>query len=240
VRPDEIGTAEYVVDFATKAGCRIFDYKLEAQFRCAGSAGFVSWIENTLDIERTANVLWNSNDNFEFAIVDSPAYLDDVIRERVASRNSARVVAGFCWEWSGPRLNGTLVDDIKIGDFHRPWNAKPDAGHIARGIPRAALWAYDPRGVDQVGCVYTAQGFEFDYVGVIVGPDLVYRPGVGWVGQREHSFDTVVKRSKSDFVDLVKNTYRVLFSRAMKGCYVYFVDKPTEDFFRSRMESTTQ
>jgi hypothetical protein len=236
VRPDEIGTAEYVIDFATKTGCRVFDYKLEAQFRCAGSAGFVNWIENTLDVERTANVLWNSNDNFEFAIVDSPKRLDELIREKIAEGHAARLIAGFCWEWSGPRSDGTLVDNITIGDFRRPWNAKPDAGHVARGIPRAALWAYDPRGVDQVGCVYTAQGFEFDYVGVIVGADLVYRPEIGWVGQRENSFDTVVRRSKSDFVDLVKNTYRVLFSRAMKGCYVYFVDKETESFFRSRIE----
>ncbi len=236
VRPDEIGTAEYVIDFATKTGCRIFDYKLEAQFRCAGSAGFVNWIENTLGVERTANVLWNSNDNFEFAIVDSPKRLDELIREKIAEGHSARLIAGFCWEWSGPRSDGTLVEDITIDDFRRPWNAKPDAGHVARGIPRAALWAYDPRGVDQVGCVYTAQGFEFDYVGVIVGADLVYRPEIGWVGQRENSFDTVVRRSKSDFVDLVKNTYRVLFSRAMKGCYVYFVDKETENFFRSRIE----
>jgi hypothetical protein len=87
-----------------------------------------------------------------------------------------------------------------------------------------------------VGCIYTAQGFEFDYVGVIVGPDLVYRPGKGWLGQREHSYDTVVKRSKDDFVKLVANVYRVLLSRGMKGCYVYFMDKETENFFRSRME----
>ena len=236
VRPNEIGSAEYVIDYANKTGSRLFDYKLEAQFRCAGSAGFVNLIENTLEVERTANVLWNTNDKFEFGIVDSPQALDKIVRSKLEAGNSARLMAGFCWDWSKPLQDGSLVEDVVVGDFKRAWNAMPGAGRVKKGIPKASLWAYDARGVEQIGCVYTAQGFEFDYAGVIFGPDLVYRPGKGWVGQRENSFDTVVKRSKENFAELVKNTYRVLFSRAMKGCYVYFVDKETENFFRSRIE----
>ncbi len=236
VRPGEIGSATVITDSAKVQGVRLFDYKLEAQFRCAGSAGFVNWIENTLEIERTANVLWNVNDKFEFGIVDSPQALDKIVRSKLEAGNSARLMAGFCWDWSDPLQDGNLVDDVVVGDFKRPWNAKPGAGRVKRGIPKATLWAHDARGVEQVGCVYTAQGFEFDYAGVIFGPDLVYRPGKGWIGQHENSFDTVVKRSKENFLELVKNTYRVLFSRAMKGCYVYFVDKETENFFRSRIE----
>jgi phage repressor protein C with HTH and peptisase S24 domain len=235
VRPGEIGSAKVISEAAQAQGAKIFDYKLEAQFRCAGSASFVSWIENTLEIEHTANVLWDANDKFEFRIVASPEELDRAIRRKLAEKNTARLMAGFCWKWSNPMAGGTLVDDVGLGDFRRSWNAKPDSGRLAPGIPKASLWAYDSRGVDQIGCVYTAQGFEFDYTGVIVGPDLVYRHAKGWVGQREHSFDTVVKRSKESFLDLVKNTYRVLFSRAMKGCYVYFVDKETEAHFRNCM-----
>src|SRR5208283_2112399 len=84
---------------------------------------------------------------------------------------------------------------------------------------------------------YTAQGFEFDYAGIIFGPDLVYRHGKGWIGQPENSYDPGIRHAEDSFLELVKNTYRVLFSRAMKGCYVYFVDKETENFFRSRIES---
>jgi len=236
VRPDEIGTAEYVKCYANASGCDVFDYKLQAQFRCAGSAGFVNWIENTLDIEKTASILWNPDDEFDFCIVSSPGALDEIIRSKVGAGFTARIIAGFCWPWSDPLRDGNLVEDVVVDGLHRAWNAKPGAGHIKRGIPKASLWAYDPRGIDQIGCVYTAQGFEFDYVGVIFGPDLVYRPGVGWIGQREHSFDGVVKRSRGNFEALIKNTYRVLFSRAMKGCYVYFMDKATETFFRSRMD----
>ena len=236
VRPGEIGSATVIADAAKAVGAKLYDYKLEAQFRCAGSAGFVNWIENTFEIERTPNVLWDSKNKFEFQIVDSPQALDADVRKNLTVGNTARLMAGFCWEWSDPRKDGSLIDDVVVGDFRRPWNAKSGAGKLARGIPKESLWAYDPNGIDQVGCVYTAQGFEFDYAGVIIGTDLVYRHGKGWVGQRENSFDTVVKRSKDNFLELVKNTYRVLFSRAMKGCYVYFVDKETENFFRSRIE----
>ena len=237
VRPGEIGSASVITDAAKASSAKLYDYKLEAQFRCAGSAGFVNWIENTLEIQRTANVLWNTNDRFDFKIVASPEALDDAVRAKVNSKDSARLVAGFCWQWSDPLPDGSLVSDVQVGGFCRPWNAKSGAGRLKPTIPKESLWAYDARGIDQVGCVYTAQGFEFDYVGVIVGPDLVYRSGKGWVGQREHSFDTVVKRSKDNFSELVKNTYRVLFSRAMKGCYVYFTDKETENFVRSRLEA---
>lgn len=112
-----------------------------------------------------------------------------------------------------------------VGGFRRPWNAKPEARRLAKGIPRAPLWAYSPGGENQVGCIYTAQGFEFDYVGVIFGTDLVYRPGEGWKGDKRNSQDSIVKRAGERFVELVKNTYRVLLTREMKGCYVCFLDK---------------
>jgi hypothetical protein len=125
-----------------------------------------------------------------------------------------------------------------IGDYKKPWDAKPEARILAPGIPPASLWAYDPNGINQVGCIYTAQGFEFDYVGVIFGEDLVYDfDKQEWVGDQSKSSDSVVKRSKDKFIDLVKNTYRVLLSRGMKGCYAYFMNKDTERFFKSRIET---
>lgn len=125
---------------------------------------------------------------------------------------------------------------MQIGSFVRPWNAKSGSWRLASGIPKESLWAFDPNGIGQIGCIYTAQGFEFDYVGVIWGPDLFYNPdGEDWCGNKQASQDTVVKRSEQ-FVDLVKNTYRVLLSREMKGCYVYFMDKDTERFVRSRID----
>jgi DUF2075 family protein len=238
VRPGEIGSSDYIHAHAKQIGCTVFEYELEAQFRCAGSDGFVNWINNTLQIKRTANVLWNAGDQvFDFKICPSPQALETAIRKKVKQGLSARMTAGFCWKWSDPQPDGTLVEDVVIGDYARPWNAKSTAGHLAPGIPPESLWAYESGGMDQVGCIYTAQGFEFDYVGVIVGTDLVFDPGTAeWKGEPSASADPVVRRSRADFLRNVKNTYRVLLSRGMKGCYVCFLDKATESFFRSRME----
>jgi uncharacterized protein len=237
VRPDEIGSCDYIRTRAAAANCRLSEYELEAQFRCAGSDGFVNWINNTLGIERTANVLWEGDERFDFRIFDGPESLEAAIREKAAKGSSARVMAGFCWPWSLPRPDGTLIDDVQIGDYKRPWDAKPEARRLAKGIPKATHWAFDPNGINQVGCVYTAQGFEFDYAGVIFGVDLAYNfDQQTWEGHPENSSDRAVKRGKEGFLDLVKNTYRVLLSRGLKGCYVYFMDKDTERFFRSRME----
>jgi phage repressor protein C with HTH and peptisase S24 domain len=164
--------------------------------------------------------------------------LESAIKDKVSEGFTGRVTAGFCWDWSMPNEDGTLKDDVVIGDYKRPWDAKPEARVLAPGIPSASLWAYDPNGINQVGCIYTAQGFEFDYVGVIFGEDLVYDfDKQEWVGDTSSSSDSIVKRSKNKFVDLVKNTYRVLLSRGMKGCYVYFINKDTERFFKTRIET---
>jgi uncharacterized protein len=239
VRPGEIGSTGYIKTEAEKLQCGVCEFELEAQFRCAGSDAFVSWVNNTLGIQRTPHVMWNQADEFDFRIMPTPQALEDAIRERLEEKCTARLAAGFCWPWSNPRSNGTLVDDVVIGDYVRPWNAKSDSGSLAPGIPKESLWAYDSGGVNQIGCVYTAQGFEFDYVGVIFGPDLVYIPeAADWKGDKTKSFDTVVKRSGDRFTQMVKNTYRVLLTRGMKGCYVHFMDKNTENLFRSRLEHT--
>jgi phage repressor protein C with HTH and peptisase S24 domain len=152
------------------------------------------------------------------------------------------MTAGFCWEWSKKtNLDGTLKNDVVLGNYVRPWNARPEATRLAKGIPKATLWAHDPNGIEQVGCIYTAQGFEFDYVGVIFGNDLMFNfDDQEWHGIKDNSCDSVVRRSRDRFVDLTKNTYRVLLSRGMKGCYVYFMDKETEHFIRSRTENLSR
>ena len=239
VRPNEIGSAEYIQAHARTHNCTLHEYALDIQFRCGGSEDFVNWVNNTLGIRKTPNVLFSKENqhDFEFRIFNSPRELDEAIRRKADEGHLARMTAGFCWPWSDPTSEGKLIEDVVIGSFRRPWNAKPEAAKLARGIPKSHYWATDPNGINQVGCVYTAQGFDFDYVGVIFGADLIYDPSQGtWLGTVQNSYDSVVKRSGGKFADLVKNTYRVLMSRGLKGCYVHFVDKNTENFFRSRME----
>jgi uncharacterized protein len=240
VRPEEIGSAELIREAAKRFTDEVFEFELKAQFRCGGSDGYLNWVDDVLGIRETANRLLTKDEKMEFKMFGSPQELHkEIERKNSESPNSARMVAGFCWPWSDPNGDGTLVDDVVIGEYRRPWNAKADLGRLAPGIPRSNLWAYDPKGVEQIGCIYTIQGFEFDYVGVIFGRDLTWDDwSKAWVGDPSQSYDSVVKRDREQFLRNVKNTYRVLLTRGMKGCYVCFLDKGTEDYFRSRVEVT--
>lgn len=242
VRPNEIGSVEYIRQHAISHNCEIEEYELENQFRCNGSDGFINWVDNTLQVRRTANVLWNSNEsNFDFKIMRSPLEVENAIKGKIAEGYSARMTAGFCWEWSSQLdLNGILVNDVNIGDYKRPWNARDEMARLPNNVPKASYWAYDPQGINQIGCIYTVQGFEFDYIGVIFGNDMRYDfENNAWIGIPGNSYDTVVKNSRDKFIDLVKNTYRVLLTRGIKGCYVCFLDKDTERFVQSRIEKNS-
>jgi DUF2075 family protein len=240
VRPGEVGSSHLIKESAKRLGIEVIEHGLETQFRCGGSEAFVGWVESTLDLTQNPYLLWDPSEEFDFDIVDSPNELEQLVRAKGAEGFTARLSAGFCWRWSDPLEDGSLVRDVAIGDWAMPWNAKGDGGRLARGIPKSDYWASDPNGVEQVGCVYTAQGFEYDYAGVIFGRDLVWRPRKGWVGQPEYSHDAIVKRAAKDnpgrFTDLVKNTYRVLLTRALRGCYVFFEDEQTRDFVISRVD----
>jgi hypothetical protein len=239
VRPGEVGSTDLIRESAAKRGIEVRDFKLEAQFRSNGSDSFIQWVDNTLELNRTPQVLWSMDDEFDFRIVGNVRELERMVRLRAVEGSTARLVAGFCWPWSDPDDAGHLQPDVRVGEWSMPWNAKDGVGRLGPGIPKSDFWASDPGGIEQVGCVYTAQGFEFDYVGVIVGPDLVYRPmDGGWVGQPEQSHDRVVRRgvSSAAFTRYVKSTYRVLLTRGLRGCYVFFMDPPTRDFVLSRTE----
>jgi len=239
VRKGEMGSSKFIKEQSLSENCKVYEFELEAQFRCGGSDGYTNWIDNTLNIRKTANATWSNEENFEFEIVSSVEELDKIIHSKAEQGYTARITAGFCWEWSKrPESDGSLVNDVQLGSYKRPWNAREELTHLKPGIPKSQFWAFDSKGIDQIGCIYTAQGFEFDYAGIIFGDDLVYDPNThSWVGRPEKSYDLQVKNSQN-YVQLVKNAYRVLLSRGMKGCYVYFMDKNTENFFKSRIQMT--
>jgi hypothetical protein len=173
----------------------------------------------------------NGDETYRVAALPSPTALESwLTAQNPGSADTARIAAGYCWRWSDPEtVDGTrrLVDDVVIGQWRRPWNAKPETS--VPGVPPAHFWASDERGFGQVGCIYTAQGFEYDWSGVIFGNDFVRREG-NWVSRREYSFDTPVKRARTDFPALVRNTYKVLLTRGMKATAVYSTDPETQAF----------
>ena len=237
-RPEETGNVEKIKSMANAYDADVFEFELKTQFRCNGSDDYLNWVDNTLGIRDTGVKILTKHEKMDFKIFDSPSSLYEAIQQKNEKKsNSARLVAGFCWPWSNPKTDGTLVEDVVIGDFRMPWEGKANS-RLAKGIPPWYHWAIDPNGVNQVGCIYTIQGFEFDYVGVIFGNDLAYDSVRDeWVAQKKYSCDPVAKRSKDeDFLKHVKNIYRILLTRGMEGCYVYFMDKETENFVKSRIE----
>lgn len=233
VRPNEIGSVNLIKESAKKLGVskeNIFEFELKTQFRCSGSDSFLQWIEDVLGIRESELPFSLENSDMKFQIVNSPQELKDIIDERnKEKKNSARIVAGFCWDWHNPNPDGSLVKDVKIGDFEMSWENKKDAWK----------WALGEEGMDQVGTIYTSQGFEFDYIGVIFSNDLIYnKTKKEWEAHPENSFDKMAKRNNDKFIEHLKNVYRVLMSRAHKGVYVYFMDKDTEEYFRGRIQSS--
>jgi hypothetical protein len=196
------------------------------------------WIESVLGYSEEERI-FRKDDQFDFRIFSSPQEIMDILNEKEKEKpNSARMTAGFCWPWSSKTdVNGELVKDVKIGDFAMPWETHDKITSIPKGYVRWYEWAYKPEGIKQVGCIYTAQGFEFDYVGVIIGNDLSVDKSTGKiVADISATKDPMLRRSPENFEKHVKNIYRTLLTRGMKGCYVYFTDKETEKYFRGRME----
>jgi len=236
----EVGNTDLIKEAAKKYNCIIKEVPLVSQFRCAGSENYLDWLEYVLGHSDREIIFDPEKEDFDFQIIDSPEKLYEIIKQKNKEDGiTARLTAGYCWKWSKELdQNGELVKDVRIGDFAMPWEThdkiKPPNGYV-----RWYEWAYKSEGIKQVGCIYTAQGFEFDYIGVIIGPDLKHDKGKDCLyGDVEATEDPVLKRKKERFDGYVKNIYRVLMSRGLKGCYVYFVDKNTEQFFKSKMKKT--
>jgi len=246
IRPNDIGSYTHVKETAEKLGCTLFEYELDAQFRCAGSEGYLNWLDDVLGIRETANAGgWENLDELEFCIVDDPNMMKDKMIEYQNMGFNSRIVAGYAWPWSKElNADGSLINDVKVYDedaliFEMPWNPQSKyKGKKKKGIPPNTVeWAVDANGVNQIGCIHTVQGLEFDYVGVIIGDEFRYDSQKGcWVGDVDKCFDKKIgKNSKDDFVRLAKNTYKTLLTRGIKGVYVYSVDKETQKYLKERL-----
>ncbi|MBU2639081.1 MAG: DUF2075 domain-containing protein [Nanoarchaeota archaeon] len=226
VRPTETGNIDLIKKAAEEFNAKIYEMpELKTQFRCGGSGNYLEKVEKMLRIsEESADLELDEETKMEFKIVDSPHELKRLIDEKNREkRNCARLVAGFCWPWTKPNRDGSLINDVKIGDFEMPWENKDQFWR----------WATEDSGMDQVGTVYTSQGFEFDYIGVIFGNDLVWNKETkSWYAKPENSHDSMAKRGNDEFAKHLKNVYRVLLTRAHKGVFVYFMDEDTKEYFK--------
>jgi hypothetical protein len=229
VRPGELGTVADITAAATAKGLTTRIVELDGQFRCGGSRAYEHWVLRFLGLEPGGPTAWEGDNAFELWTVGGPSAMEELLSLKLNEGYGARLAAGYCWRWSDP-IPGGLKLDVQIGDWHKPWNNKKATSHA--GAPGTPFWASDPAGFGQIGCVYTAQGFEYDYAGVIMGPDLVRR-GDHWVARPERSHDTQAKRGTAEQFDMaVRNTYKVLLTRGMMGTAIYSTDPETQELLQ--------
>jgi hypothetical protein len=224
VRPDEIGCTKVIREETSRIGVPLIEYDLDAQFRCGNCVEYVNWIDYLLHFSNNKPNSWKNNYQLTFA--DDPLKLDQFLVNSRKMGDSCRIVAGFCWRWSNPLQDGTLPPDVKIGDWARPWNAKA-LGYYPPEKHPYTVWATTSVGETQIGCIYSAQGFEFDRVGVIWGPDLVWREDK-WVARKQFTFDSPVKSKGADADRLIRNAYRVLMTRGVKETRILCLDEETK------------
>ncbi|MFD9632616.1 DUF2075 domain-containing protein [Streptomyces violascens] len=236
IRPDEVGTADYLKKLAEENGCTVEVTDLEGTFRAGGSKRYQRWVQQLLGLGASDPVAWRPDGRMEVLLADSPEQMHQFIQARGREGSTARITAGFCWPWSNPD-GKQLVDDVRIGGWSMPWNVKPEQS--VPDAPKSDLWSTDPRGIEQVGCVYTAQTFEYDWNGVIIGPDLLFRDGkftVSRAGSRDPAFTSPVD---DDIVTrCVRNAYHVLLTRGVIGTVVYAVDPATHNELRRLIPGT--
>ena len=234
----DIGSEDMIKKYANELGAGIYTYELDSQFRCNGSDGYIAWLNNLLEIKETANLDIDGFD-YDFKVFDDPNEMRKAIEEKNSNNNKSRIVAGYCWNWISEGKNKSDVYDITIPeyDFGMSWN-----------LGNSSTWAIDPESVNEVGCIHTCQGLEFDYVGVIIGDDMRY--------ENDHIVTDYSKRAKTDqslkginkiakeqgqeeanrIADsIIKNTYRTLMTRGMKGCYIYCVDKKLNEYIKKNI-----
>lgn len=237
VTAQDYGNRETILSLAQEAGAEIQEGELVSQFRCGGSDGYLSWLNYVLDIHKeTANPILDGI-QYDFRVLDDPVELRNVIVEKNAKDNKSRLVAGYCWNWIS-KSNPNGPDDIVLGDFSMKWNLSSDG-----------TYAISPGSINQVGCIHTTQGLEFSYVGVIIGDDLRYENGRvitdfskrartdkslhGLIGDARNGVQSAIKEVDT----LIRNTYRTLMTRGMKGCYIYCTDKALSAYLKSKIST---
>ena len=222
-----------------KKWCRFFDAQvyedtLISQFRCNGSDSYLSWIDNVLEINPEATDEFDCD--YDIRICDTPEEVRQLILEKNKINNKSRMVAGYCWNWIKEGKNDSHIHDIQIGDFEMSWN-----------LGSSSTWAIDPESVNEIGCIHTCQGLEFDYVGVIIGEDMRYDDGIitdftkrARTDQSLKGIKGLYKKNKEEALNvadrIIKNTYRTLLTRGQKGCYIYCVDENLKSYLKERLD----
>lgn len=229
VRAGEIGRSSLIREAAERIGYRVEWQDLDAQFRCAGSASWIAWVDGVLGFRANLDLAWRRGQEYDLLPFEDPAQMQSWLEARMKGGERCRMVAGFCWKWSKPDGLGQMPHDIRIGSWSAPWIEK--TGKDLKPLDHQYYkWATDDGKAGQVGSIYSVQGFEFDHVGVIWGHDLVWRSDK-WVAQPAESRDSAFKKElrgdEHAATEKLRNVYRVLLTRGMRSTALVILDEET-------------
>jgi len=231
----DIGTIEDIEFYGQKLKSEVHsgpNLKLVSQFRCNGSDAYIQFLDSLLQISEYVDTDL-AELNYVIEVFDDPNEMRDELREINLSTkhyNKARMVAGYCYPWNIKNNRPYDYDILLDNGFKAKWN-----------LPTDDKWAINPNSFEEVGCIHTAQGLEFDYIGVIIGKDLRYDKTLGKIitDQSEvHSDDKssgIRNATQRDAEILIKNTYKTLLTRGQKGCFIYCEDKALSEFIKKRL-----
>ena len=234
----DIGSKEEIEKWANLENAKVHHMALESQFRCNGSDGYLAWLDDVLGIRETANKTLDRLE-YDFQVLSNPTDLKELIFNKNKINNKARIVAGYCWNWISRADKSTFDISFPNFDFGMQWNLDTDG----------SLWIQAPDSVSEVGCIHTCQGLEVDYVGVIIGDDLIVRNGKVITNPNARAktdksisgFKKLLKTNpdlankKAD--GIIRNTYRTLMTRGMIGCYIFCTDPETQAYFQDRLRA---
>lgn len=236
VTTKDIGSIEEIEKWANELGSKIYRNEttvLSSQFRCNGSDGYIAFINDLIGISQTANADGFDGD-YEIKVFDDPCELRSELRKKNAINNKARLLAGYCYEWLSKKDMSAF--DIQLPhDFKAQWN-----------FNSTSTWAIDEDSFEQVGCIHTSQGLEFDYVGVIIGKDLKYRDGRVITDKDERaktdqSLRGLKQKNDPTLADrIIRNTYKTLLTRGQKGCYIYCEDEELQKYIKERINKLSE
>jgi DUF2075 family protein len=232
----DIGSIESIKEYAKMHDSTVFhnsDLVLKSQFRCNGSDGYIQLVNNILQIGEYMDVGLGDL-NYDLRIFDDPNEMRETLREINESdkhNNKARMVAGYCYPWNIKNKRPFDYDIALENDFFAKWN-----------LPGDNKWAINKNSFEEVGCIHTAQGLEFDYAGVIIGKDLRYDSNSNQIiiDQNEINKDDkssgIRSASKEVAEKLIKNTYKTLLTRGQKGCFIYCEDKELTKYLINKIK----
>lgn len=223
----------YYKNIAKQSGNYI---ELKNQLRMSADKKTIEWID-AFTKRQTVDMIPVDTKNYEIKIFSNPELLERAIKEKYNSEEFplSRMVATYDWEYkksSQERLQKYW--EVLVGNWHKPWNRELERklGKKEKKKIKDLAWAEQPQTIDEIGSTFTIQGFDLNYVGVILGPSVKYREGKiifdpeASCNQKATRNRTLSDGTRKKFGEkLIQHEVRVLMTRGVNGLYIYACDE---------------